>query len=336
LADTPHPRAPDQVRRAIPAHALESFWRAPDRFAIRRIDWSGRQREGEAPRGSLLFLPGRADFYEKYLETLDAWHDRGWRVTALDWRWQAGSGRYHADPAIGGAQEFSKWVNDLADFWASWAAASPGPHVLVGHSMGGHLALRAVAEGRLRPDAMVLSAPMLGFVTPIPERLQPVFACFMCRIGDSARPAWKEGERPGDNAATRARALTHDPDRYADELWWRARRPELNLGPASWDWVRKASESVVRLAEPGLIESVDVPVLTLAARQDALVSWPAIARAAARLPHGELVEFGREAAHELLREADPVRDRVLAQIDRFLDRVAPPCSVNPPCSLNNA
>jgi lysophospholipase len=44
---------------------------------------------------------------------------------------------------------------------------------------------------------------------------------------------------------------------------------------------------------------------------------------AARLPRGELVEFGRDAAHELLREADPVRDHILAQIDCFLDRVAP-------------
>jgi lysophospholipase len=53
------------------------------------------------------------------------------------------------------------------------------------------------------------------------------------------------------------------------------------------------------------------------------VSWPAIACTAARLPRGELVDFGRGAAHELLREADPVRDHVLAQIDCFLDRVAP-------------
>ena len=324
MADTPHPKAPETVRRAIPDHALESVWRAPDRFAIRRIDWSGRQRDDEAPRGSLLFLPGRADFYEKYLETLDGWHRQGWRVTALDWRWQAGSGRYHRDSRIGGTHDFATWVNDLADFWASWAAASPGPRVLVGHSMGGHLALRAVAEAKMRPDALVLSAPMLGFVTPVPERLQPAFARFMCRIGDSARPAWKDGERPGDSAAKRGLSLTHDADRYADEAWWRERRPELDLGPASWDWVRKASESVMRLAEPGLIESVDVPVLTLAARHDALVSWPAIASAVARLPHGELVEFGREAAHELLREADPVRERVLAQIDCFLDRVAPP------------
>ena len=33
---------------------------------------------------------------------------------------------------------------------------------LVGHSMGGHLCLRAVAERQVRPDALILSAPMLA------------------------------------------------------------------------------------------------------------------------------------------------------------------------------
>jgi lysophospholipase len=311
-------------RRGVPQYAREAVWYAPDRFAIRRIDWPGHPGAGQPPRGSLLFVPGRADFHEKYGETLDGWHAAGWRVTALDWRWQAGSGRYYPDSAIGGVDDFSTWIKDLADFWADWAVASPGPRVLVGHSMGGHLALRAVAQARVRPDALVLSAPMLGFVTPIPPALQGLFGWLMCQIGDPGRPAWNGGERPGDSARTRGFSLTHDPDRYADELWWRMARPELEMGPASWDWVRKAGESMKIVARPGLLESVDVPVQMLAARHDLLVSWPAIRAAAARLPRVELVEFGPEAAHELLREADPVRNRVLAHIDAFLARVAPP------------
>lgn len=328
LAPVPDPVAtanPDGApRRGIPAHAVEALWHAPDGYPIRRIDWPGWQRAGQGPRGALLFLPGRADFYEKYGETLDTWHDQGWRVTALDWRWQAGSGRYYPGSRIGGVDDFSTWINDLAAFWESFAAVGQGPHVLIGHSMGGHLALRAVAQQRVRPHALVLSAPMLGFVTPIPEWLQPAFGRLMCQIGDAARPAWGDGERPGDSAATRGTTLTGDAARYGDELWWRQQRPELDLGPASWDWVRKASESMRLIRRRGLLESVDVPVQVLAARHDALVSWPAIRRAAARMAQAELVEFGRESAHELLRETDPVRDRVLAAIARFLDQVAPP------------
>jgi lysophospholipase len=54
-----------------------------------------------------------------------------------------------------------------------------------------------------------------------------------------------------------------------------------------------------------------------------LVSPAAIRRAVRRLPQGELLEFGAEARHEILREVDPVRDRALTAIDGFLDRVVP-------------
>lgn len=303
-------------RRAIPGLASESLWHAGDGQAIRRIDWPG---EGASARGSILFLPGRADFYEKYLETLDHWHKQGWRVTALDWRWQAGSGRFGADPRIGDVDDFATWVEDLAAFWAHWTETTPGPHILAGHSMGGHLVLRALAEARVSPAALVLSAPMLGFVTPIPEGLQTVFGWLMCRLGDPGRMAWKNSEKPGTSADARASLLTHDAARYADELWWRKARPALDLGPASWRWVAKAATSMARIRREGLLEKVTTPVLIVATRADALVAWPAIERAARRLPHAQLAVWGEEAHHELLREIDPVRDRVLATIDAFLD-----------------
>ena len=83
-------------RRIIPAEAVERIWHAADGWAIRRIDWQG----ANPPRGSLLFLPGRGDHYEKYLETLAYYADAGWRVTAIDWRGQGESGRLLADRAV--------------------------------------------------------------------------------------------------------------------------------------------------------------------------------------------------------------------------------------------
>ena len=65
------------------------------------------------------------------------------------------------------------------------------------------------------------------------------------------------------------------------------------------------------------------PVLVLGARQDALVAWHAVEQAAERLPRGELVAWGPEARHELLREVDSVRGSVMAAMTGFLDRVVP-------------
>jgi lysophospholipase len=276
------------------------------------------------PRGSILFMPGRGDFYEKHLEAFEHWRSRGWRVSAADWRWQAGSGRLGADPVTGHVEDFAHWIRDLEALWGDWARGRDGPLVLAGHSMGGHLALRAVAERGLipAPAALVLIAPMLdAFPERVPLALRRLVASAHCRIGDPRRPAWKWSERPGEVPAFRQRLLTHDAERYADELHWREARPELAMGPGSWGWVRAALASIAALRQPGLLESINLPVLILATRADRLVGPRAIAAAAARLPHAETHWFGAEAAHEILREVDPVRDPALERIDAFLERV---------------
>lgn len=308
-------------RRAIPAGAHEWRWALPDGHEIRRITLE--PPAGAVVRGSLLFMPGRADFYEKYLESLTEWAASGWHVSAADWRGQGASGRMTSNPLVGHISDFSVWISDLGALWQDWVRSTPGPHVLVGHSMGGHLVLRGVAEGAASPDAVVLSAPMLGFVTAIPQFIQHLYGRLMCRIGDPERMAWKVSEKPGSSLDLRSALLTHDPDRYADELWWRAARPELELGPASWRWVERAAASNEVLRAPGVLEAVMAPVLLLAAKRDALVSWPAIEQAAERLPRGELVAWGPEARHELLREVDTVRGQAMAAIASFLARAVP-------------
>jgi lysophospholipase len=303
-------------RRSIPTAATESTWSASDGWKIRRIDW----KLGATSRGSLLFLPGRGDHYEKYLETLDYFACEGWAVTAIDWRGQGGSGRLLADPHIGHIDDFSTWIADLREFWALWKASTPAPHVIVAHSMGGHLAMRALVEKAVDPAAVALSAPMLGIQTMgLPVGLHHAFSKMIGSMGDPNRAAWKEGEKPMSPLDMRAKILTHDPDRYADELYWWKARPEVKLGPPSWHWVDRAIASTRLLAEPGVMEAVTIPVLLMATTADRLVDTKRIIRDSKRLPNCELLLFGSEAAHELLREADPVRDRCLTAIDRFFE-----------------
>jgi lysophospholipase len=92
------------------------------------------------------------------------------------------------------------------------------------------------------------------------------------------------------------------------------------MGPGSWGWVAGACASMRSLDRREVLAAVTTPVLILAAARDALVGFPAIKRAAQWLPRAELVAFGPEARHEILREADPVRQRALSLIDGFLER----------------
>ena len=300
---------------------MESRWQAVDGHDLRRTDWPGA---ASGARGSILFLPGRGDFFEKYIESLEEWHRAGWKVTAADWRGQAGSGRLGDDPLTGHVEDFSVWIDDLAHFWEGWKSETPGPHVLIAHSMGGHIIARALIEGAVDPDAVVLSAPMLGMAgPPLPLAMLHSVARVMARIGSPTRPAWKWSEKPGEMPARRRDLLTHDDARYEDELWWREKRPELVMGPGSWGWVERAYASTRELEAAGAMERVDIPVLVVSTSSDKLVRHDAAVRAARRFPKGELLEFGEEAHHEILREVPEVRDRAMGGIADFLDRVVP-------------
>lgn len=298
------------------------MWTADDGHQIRVIEWPAPPEDVPA-RGSMLFMAGRGDAYEKYLESFEHWRLQGWQVTAADWRGQGGSGRLGNDDATGHIDDFALWIADLAQFWKGWAEVSEGPLVLAGHSMGGHLTLRAVQENALAPapDALVLSAPMLDvFPEFVPLPIKRWLATAMASLGDDKRPAWKISEKPGSTIANRQTLLTHDADRYDDEAWWRNERPELRLGPGSWAWVKASAQSSTAMFGPGALEAVNMPVFIVATDKDRLVSPAAIRVALRRLPDAESLIFGEEARHEILREEDGVRNRALAAIDDFLTR----------------
>lgn len=306
-----------QARRTHPLGATFSYWNAADGWPIRRMDWP--QPAGGAVRGSLIFAGGRGDFIEKYLEALACWHQRRWNVTSFDWR---GQGESRGDIVGGHLDSFDSLVEDGAGLVGDWLERTPGPHVAIAHSMGGHLLLRILAERRPSLAAAVLVAPMIGVnASPIPPWLGRIAARTLAGLGLRRRRAWKENEKPGLRRHARQAYLTSSPERYADELWWRARHPGFALGPPSWGWLHAAYDSMARLT-PETLAGVELPVLLLGTERDRLVSPAAIHRAAELLPHAELLMFPT-AAHELLREDDAVRLAALTRIDAFLDEHAP-------------
>jgi lysophospholipase len=304
-------------RRAFPADATVSMTPARDGWPLRTY----RQPARGERRGSILWLGGRGDIFEKYVEAFDEWAAEGWSLTSFDWRGQGGSGRLGSDPKVGHVDDFAPWIDDLAAFYDDWSATEPGPHIVMGHSMGGHLVLRALSEKRIAPDRAVLSAPMLGFDTaPLPFGLATFVAKTMARLTSDHKPAWKGNERPAPRNASRQAFLTHDPDRYADELWWKDANPALDLGPPSWSWLGAAYRSITALRRPGAVEHIRTPILIVATDGDKLVSPSAIRAFAARLPNAELVMLGKEVAHEVLRERDAPRRRLMDAIAAFLGK----------------
>src|SRR5512146_2949978 len=138
---------PDIDRTTHPEGAIFSSWKAKDGWNVRRMDWL--QAGPSQARGSLLWAGGRGDFIEKYLEPIVHWHGAGWNVTSFDWRGQGGS---RGGTAAGHLDSFDPLIDDIDGFVEEWLAATPGPHILIGHSMGGHLLLRFLAERHPKVD----------------------------------------------------------------------------------------------------------------------------------------------------------------------------------------
>jgi lysophospholipase len=303
-------------RRSIPAGAAFSTWAAGDGWKLRRFDWP--QPVGTKAKGSILFANGRGDFIEKYLEPMAHWHARGWNVASFDWRSQ---GESRGTIKGGHLDSFEALVDDGAGLLKAWSSEAPGPHVAIGHSMGGHLLLRMLAERPHNVQAAVLVAPMIGINSwPLPPAVAQLVAQTMCMLGWSQVPVWRGGAGKPGSDWRRAGILTSCPDRYADEYWWYGQQPGYLLGAPSWGWLNAAYRSIAKLS-PDVLRGVRLPILLLGTDRDRLVSAAAIHWAAGLLPQSRLHMYA-DAGHEILRETDRFRLDALHRIDEFLDEHA--------------
>jgi len=303
-------------RRAYPPGMRLWDWHAPDGWLHRRADWP--QEPGREVRGSLLFAGGRGDFIEKYLEAAHEWHRRGWTIASFDWR---GQGKSRGSIVAGHLDSFDILLEDLAALVDDWMSKTPGPHVLVGHSMGGHMALRLLIERKPAIRAAVLVAPMIAVNSaPFKPKAARAVTWIASRAGFRKRPMWKVPLARAPAGSKRQHVLTSCVARYNDERFWWEREPAFAPQAPSFGWLDAGMRSG-RIFTRRNLARVQVPVLLLAAVQDKLVSLDAIRRVAGELPRAEL-ELYNGCAHEILREADETRLAALARIDTFLDEQA--------------
>ncbi|WP_156256573.1 alpha/beta hydrolase [Sandarakinorhabdus oryzae] len=302
-------------RRTLPAGGERIFVPMRDGWPVRLMHWVRR----DAGRGNVLMVTGRADFVEKYAETLHDLVDAGWGVSIFDWRGQGLSRRVGKTPMHGASPGFDVWMDDLSVL-VDWAVdRAGGPVAAIAHSMGGHLMLRHLALGRGGISRAAVLAPMTGLAAaPLGPAIARFMAARMVKWGRGGDYVLGGGPwEPGQPGSKRQLLLTSDVERYRDESWWIGQYPALALGSVTWGWLADAFASIDALAAAGVPEAIAVPVLALIPAKDGLVDSNATRRLVARIPGGETIEYPG-AGHELLREAEPLRGQVLARILSFL------------------
>jgi lysophospholipase len=305
---------------AIPGEVAATY-RQADRYAFlqcgaARLRYAWWNAAG-TPRGTVLVLPGRVEFIEKYAtEVVGELLERRFVVVGLDWRGQGLSDRLLADHDKGHIDRFETYVSDLRLFLDTVVAPeAPRPILALCHSMGGHLFLRSLfLHGNAPFAAAVLTAPMTGLAQEgllrTVLRLTPPLPAMERRYLYGTGP-FIPAKQPFEG-----NVLTRDERRFRFTAQWFASDPRLSLGGPTIGWCRQALRSIAAGLAPGVLESIDLPLLLVSAGEDTLVDSASHKLVARRLRLGELVTLP-EARHEVTMETDTVRAAFWAAFDRL-------------------
>ncbi len=188
--------AEQQVRvegRLNGARGVELFWQG----------WL----PGVAPNGVLLLCHGLGEHSGRYGNLVEALAPDGWAVYGLDHRGHGRSGgrRAHLD-------SYDNWLADFDAFRRLVVARHPGlPLFLLGHSMGGQIALAYALDHQDDLQGLVLSAPALAS-NAVPKAAVPVLrmlAKFLPTLRPAGIDSTKVSKDPAVLAAYLADPLVH-------------------------------------------------------------------------------------------------------------------------------
>ena len=165
--------------------------------------WQGWLPAGPAT-GVVLLCHGLGEHSGRYANVVDALVPDGWAVYGLDHRGHGLSGgrRAHLDA-------YADWLADYHTFRRAVVARHPGlPVFLLGHSMGGQIALAYALDHQDDLRGLVLSAPALAS-NAVPKQVVPLLMG-LSRIAPTLRPAGIDGTKVSKDPAVIA-AYQADP-----------------------------------------------------------------------------------------------------------------------------
>jgi alpha-beta hydrolase superfamily lysophospholipase len=248
-------------------------------------------------RGAVLIVHGLGEHSGRY-QRLAAWfNQRGYAVRSYDQR-----GHGQTPGRRGALRHGDDLLEDLASVYNDYANGLPHAPLLLGHSMGGLVAARAVLDGRITPPALLLSSPAL-------RSWESAGMVKLARLLSRVAP-----NLPLRNGLDSDK-LSHDPQVAA----------EYRSDPLRHGWVTpRLADFIFRDGATCIADAASLaqPTLLLVADSDELVD-PSGSRAFARkaASSGQLTtRFFSTLYHELFNEAEPGRGQVLMQLGDWLGR----------------
>lgn len=280
-----------------------AFWlKTADGVRLRVAVWAS-----DAPQGTVLLLPGRTEYVEKYGRAAVDLAQRGFCTVAIDWRGQGLADRPLADRMTGHVTDFAEYQADL-DAMVAFVRQQglPEPYYLMSHSMGGCIALRGLMRG-LPMQAAAFSAPMWGIL--MAAWMRP-FATVLTTA--SRWFSFDDRYAPGTGAKTYVltapfigNALTSNAEMWEYMVRQAKAHPDLALGGPSLGWVKAALTECHALTH---LPSPDLAAVCALGTQEKIVDVGPVHARMARWSRGTL-DLYPGAEHEVLMEGPAARAR---------------------------
>ncbi|MDB4370259.1 alpha/beta hydrolase [Akkermansiaceae bacterium] len=213
---------------------------------------------------------------------------------------------------IGHVGDFEEYQRDLAMMFAFIESHKLAkPLILLGHSMGGCIGLRAL-HNQVPVKGAVFTGPMWEIEF---SPLMGVIAKLLAKILN-ATPL-KMALAPSTKAETyvltqefAGNLLTNDAETYQNLVDQAKKRPEVTLGGPTISWLHAAFCETAKLQQ---LPAPSVPTVTFLGDQEQIVSKKAVYNMMERWPSGRL-EIAEGCQHEILMENKATRDRVFRAI----------------------
>jgi alpha-beta hydrolase superfamily lysophospholipase len=281
---------------------------APDGTRLHTWHWAATG----PVRGTVQLVHGLGEHMNRYPHVIAALNAAGWHVAAHDHRGHGASAGPRGDiPHADALLEDLARVSDLV------RRALPGPHVLLGHSLGGLVAARFVAEALApqpadwsrRFDGLVMSSPALD---PGMNAVQKLLLAVLgplaphLALGNGLNPEWISRDRNVVEAYRRDR-LVHD-----------------RVTPQMVRFIVDAGHAVAAAAPHWR-----VPTLLMWGGADRCVAPAGSARFAEAAPAEVLTaRHYDKLAHEIFNE--PEKAGVIARMTGWLERFPEHAAPQPP------
>jgi lysophospholipase len=299
------------------------YFRTTDGAKLRTGWWDPTHKRPGAPT-TVLILQGRASFLEKFEKIIEGLRYRGYQVCAFDWRGQGLSSRQLKNPRKGHIDSYDTYLKDLHEIVQDflWPRCH-GPLIVLGQSMGSHLALRYMTDYAHCFDMGTLTAPLIDLNTGgYPQKTAQWVAKAAVKLGFST--SFVMGHRVYDpiKEPFEGNMLTHDRESFLRHRTLQKMVPPLSIGGVTYGWAHATFNSIDKLTHPQVLGKIKIPILVIGAGQEVVVNNERLQEVTSWIPRSQLTIY-EQARHQILSETPEIMDRFWKDFESFVGQLAP-------------